>query len=327
MRASRSVPSLAVAGLLIAMTACDTGGPSFDVRFPFLTLQDVGTTGEPVACDFMGGPGSAIVAAGSHIYFIDHQMGYVLCDIDTGYPLTDICSTAEGGYAAAVYNQLLIYVSNETYIEHDPILLPASGLFVVAQPGGNVLWVVCSDGSVQTISTVPPWQVSDSHSTAVAQPSAVAVDLVSDGSLLYVADAADNTVKTLRTSDFSVLAEEEIPGGASDLCSDPLGGVWVATHSDGPPYELWHLDSGTGLHDGTIAVQADPISVAVTPDGEYFFVGTSGQTLVVDAGGVVQASDNGSYAPAADIAISGDGDRSVICQGGGQMKVWMLEKP
>jgi DNA-binding beta-propeller fold protein YncE len=324
MRASRSIPALAVVGLLIAMTACDTGGPSFDVRFPFVTLQDVGTTGVPVACDFTGGSGSAIVAAGNHIYFIDHQMGYVLADIDTGYPLTDICSTAEGGYAAAVYNQLLIYVSNETYLEHDPILLPASGLFVVAEPEGNVLWVVCSDGSVQTISTVT-WQVSDSHSTSVSQPSAVAADI--NLSQLYVADAADNTIKTISTSDFSVLAEEDIPGGVSDLCSDPLGGVWVATHSDGAPYELWHLDSGTGLHDGTIAVQADPLSIAVTPDGEYFFVGTSGQTLVVDASGVVQASDNGYYAPAVDIAISGDGDRSVICRGDSFQQVWMLERP
>lgn len=324
MKASRAIPALA-AGLLTVIAACDTGGPSFDVRFPFLTLQDVGTTGEPVACDFTGGSGSAIVAAGSHIYFIDHQMGYVLADIDTGYPLTDICSTAEGGYAAAVSGQLLIYVSNETYLEHEPVSLDGHyGLYVVAEPEGNVLWVVCYDGSVQTISTVT-WQVSDSHYTSVTQPSAVAADV--EGSRLYVADAADNTIKTLSTSDFSVLAEEDVPGGASDLCSDPLGGAWVATHSDGAPYELWHLDSGTGLHDGTIVVQADPLSVAVTPDGGYFFAGTSGQTLVVDASGVVQASDDGYYAPAVDIAISGDGDRSVICRGDNFQQVWMLEKP
>jgi DNA-binding beta-propeller fold protein YncE len=318
-------PTVAVAGILL-VAACDTGGPSFDVPFPFDYLQDVDTDTsgfDAVACDFMSPSGSAIAAAGSCIFFMDHEMGYVLALIDTGYPIDDICATAEGGFAAAVSGHLLIYVSDGTYAEHDPVLLPEYGFFVVAKPEGNVLWVVCSDGSVQTVSTVT-WQVSSSHATAVSEPVAAAADV--NGSRLYVADAADGTVKTLSTSDFSLVATESLDGGAAaDLCASPLGGVWVARHSEGAPYQLWHLDSGTGLHDQTVPVQYDPVSVAVTPGGSYFFVGHQAQTIVYDDAGNIEASDNGSYSPAADMAISGDGDRSVVCQTG-QARIWMLQK-
>lgn len=321
------LPGSVLVAAILAATACDTGGPSFDVPFPFAFLQDIDTDslgGSPVACDFTSGSGSAIAAAGTHICFIDHTMGYVLADIDTGYPLTDVCATAEGGYAAAVYGQLLIYVSNETYAEHEPVLLPEYGLFVVAQPEGNALWVVCEDGSVQTISTIT-WQVSSSHPTLVSEPVAVAADV--DGSRIYVADAADSTVKTLSTSDFGLLAEQGMDGGtAVDLCASPQGGVWVARHSEGVPYQLWHLEGGTGLHDDTVQLQDDPVSVAVTPGGAYFFVGHQTQTLVYSEDGSVEASDNGNFSPAVDMAISGDGDRAMVCRGNGYNQIWMLQK-
>jgi DNA-binding beta-propeller fold protein YncE len=314
-----SAAALAFSGL-----SCDTGGPSFDAPFPFLYLQDIGVAGEPAACDFMSSSGTAVVAAGTHMYFIDHDMGYVLADIDAGYPLTDLCATAEGGYAAAVYGNLLIYVSDGTYLEHEPVLLPAYGLYVAAQPSGNALWVACSDGSIQTVSTLT-WDVSSSHATSVGSPSGIAAN--TDGSRIFVADASDSTVKTLSTADFSLLAEEDIPGGAADLCSAPQGGAWVACSSGDAPHELWHLDAGTGLHDGTIPLPGDAISVAVTPDNAWFFAGLELQTVVVDGAGTVEASDNGNEAPAVDIAISGDGDRAVVCQGAGSYRVWMLQKP
>jgi|GEM_PF-449718 len=325
MRRTRLFAASGLLLLLLALAACGTTGPSFDTAFPFMYLQDIDTAAEPVACDFMGSSGCAIVAAGTHIYFIDHDQGYVLADVatETGNPLTDVCSTSEGGFAVGVAGQVLVYVSNDTYQLHDQISLGRTGLFLAAKPSGTVMWVVCGDGSVVTVSTVT-WNISNVAQTAVVSPAGAAVD--ASGSRLFVADASDSTVKMLSTAGFSLLAQEDIPGGAADLCPDPAGGVWVACGSGQSPFELWHLDSGTGLHDGTVPLPGDPRCVAVTPDGAYFFTGLPQETLVLDPDGTVEASDDGNFSPASDMAICGDGQRTVVCRGGGYHQVFMLER-
>jgi len=108
----------------------------------------------------------------------------------------------------------------------------------------------------------------------------------------------------------------------ADLCSSPGSGVYAAPAS---MYQIWHVDQGTGLHDSSIALPCMPECIAVTPDGQYFYAAATGHgVLVVDGSGEVQAS-NDSYGVPVDMAVSGDGQRAVICCPG-LMKAFMLSR-
>ncbi len=293
--------------LLLMAAACDPAGPSGFVDFPFFYLQDVDCPGAPVACTFLDDAGDVIAVAGSHLFFLDYAMGYVKADVDIGYPLSCCAASSEGGYAMAASGQLLFRVSDGTYLEHDPVLLPAQAEFILTKPAGTVAYVVCSDGSVATVSTVT-WTVTGHGSTAVSSPSAAAI--TADGSRIFIGDDADDTVKMIDPATLGLLAAEDVPGGAADICPSPSSGVWLAPAE---VYQAWHIDQGTGLHDASTGLPGLPVSLCPTPDGKYIFAGCTGQGLVVvDMNGQVQAGTE-SYGVPSDIAVSGDGQRSAIC--------------
>lgn len=299
--------SLAAAAALLA-TGCGPAGPSFTVDFPFFYLQDVDCEYTPTACTFMSDGGDGLACAGSDLYFLDHSQGYVLAKVGLGAPLSCCTASSEGGYAAAASGLQLFYVSDETYLEHDPILLSAPASFLLTKPYGTVIYVVCADGSISTVSTIGAWSEISNGPTGVEQPSAAAI--TADGSLIFVADAADSTIKALDPSGFGTIAEAFVGCPVADMCASPAGGAFAAP-SDLP--EIWHLDQSTGLHDFSVGLPSTPECVAVTPDAQYLFAGCTGNGIVVvDMDGAIQAQNTG-YGQPSDIAVSGDGQRALYC--------------
>ncbi len=299
--------SLATVALLLAQ-GCGTTGPSFTVEFPFFYLQDVDCENAPTVCAFMSDGGDGLACAGSDLYFLDHGQGYVRAKVDLGAPLSCCTASSEGGYAAAASGLQLFYVSDETYAEHDPVLLPAPASFLLTKPYGTVIHVICADGSISTVSTVGTWSHVSNVPTGVGQPSAAAI--TADGSMIFVADAADSTIKALDPSGFGTLAEAYVGCPVADMCTSPAGGAFAAPSDLS---EVWHLDQSTGLHDFSVSLPGTPGCVAVTPDAQYIFAGCTGQGIVVvDMQGEIQAQ-NESYGQPSDIAVSGDGQRALYC--------------
>lgn len=305
---------------VLFLIGCDSTGPSFSTDYPIFYLQNIDTSGTPVACDFFGNNGDGLAGSGTHLYFIDRDMGYVLADIDLGQPINDVTTTAEGGYGVAVCGTLLYYVSNEAYHLYEAILLPVNGLFVVTKPQSNTLYVIGSDGTIAEVETVS-WTVSATHTTGLTSPTAAAIS--ADGQALFVADAADNTVKKLSTSSFEVQAECPVEGGTADLYAGSGSSIWAAPAQRS---ELWTINVGTGLHDGTYDLVSYPVSVAVMSNGLYVFAGCPGYgTIVIDT----QTGDTertvSDYGTPDDIAILGSGDRSLLCVGE-RFEVYILQK-
>lgn len=293
---------------VMMMSGCGTTGPSFDVDFPFFFLQDVDCTAAPVACTFIEDDGDGLACAGSVLYFLDGGQGYVAAAVDLGAPLTCCTASSEGGYAAAASGQQFFWVSNGTYAEHDPVLLSAPAAFMLTKPYGTVIYVVCTDGSVSTVSTVGDWYEISNTDTAVEQPSAAA--LTADGTALFVADAADSSIKVLNPSGFGLLSEQQMPCLVSDMCPSPAGGVFAAPSE---LYEAWHFDQSTGLHDFSVPLPGLPECLSATPDAGYLFAGCQGHGIVVvDMSGVVEAQTE-SWGLPSDIAVSGDGQRALYC--------------
>ena len=304
----RHILFLTAAAVVLLAQGCGTTGPSFTVDFPFFYLQDVDCEDAPTACTFISSGGDGLACAGSDLYFLDHGQGYVLAKVDLGAPLSCCAASSEGGYAAAASGQQFFYVSDETYLEHDPVLLSAPASFMLTKPYGTVIYVVCADGSVSTVSTVGTWYETSNDPTGVEQPSAAAI--TADGSMIFVADAADSTIKALDPDGFGTLAEAYVGSPVADMCPSPAGGVFAAP-SD--LYEVWHLDQSTGLHDFSVSLPGTPECVAVTPDAQYVFAGCTGQGIVVvGMQGEIQAQ-NESYGQPSDIAVSGDGQRALYC--------------
>lgn len=299
--------SLAAAAVMLA-SGCGPTGPSFTVDFPFFYLQDVDCEDAPTACTFMTDAGDGLACAGSDLYFLDHGQGYVRAKVDLGVPLSCCTASSEGGYAAAASGLQLFYVSDETYVEHDPVLLSAPASFLLTKPYGTVIYVVCADGSISTVSTLDTWSEISSDPTGVGLPSAATI--TSDGSTIFVADAADSTIKALDPSGFGTLAEAYVGCPVADMCASPAGGVFAAPSDLS---EVWHLDQSTGLHDFSVSLPGTPECVAVTPDVRYIFAGCTGHGIVVvDMEGGIQAQ-NESYGQPSDIAVSGDGQRALYC--------------
>jgi DNA-binding beta-propeller fold protein YncE len=305
---------------VLVLIGCDSTGPSFSTDYPIFYLQNISTSGTPVACAFFGNAGDGLAGSGSHLYFIDRDAGYVRADIDLGQPINDVTTTAEGGYAVAVCGGLLYYVSNETYVVHNAVVLPVEGVFIVTKPQSNILYVIGSDGTVAEIETVL-WTVSATHTTGISSPSAAAIS--ADGQALFVADAVDSTIKKLSTSSFEILAECLVEGGTADLYAGSGSVIWAAPAQKS---ELWTINIGTGLHDGTYLLPSYPLSVAVMSNGLYVFAGCPGYgTIVIDT----QTGDTertvADYGTPDDIAILGTGDRSILCVAE-RFEVYVLQK-
>lgn len=319
MRLSSARGAAFAASALALLAGCDPSGPEFGVDFPFFYLQDIDTDAPSPACGFLGPYGDGLACSGQRLLFIDGENGYVKAYPDLGYPLDRCASTPEGGYGMAVSGQLLFYVSNDTYLEHDPVLLPANGLFVVPKPSSTAVWVVCSGGIVATVST-STWTVVSSTDTPVEEPAAAAV--TDDGASLFIADASDGTVRKFNSATMELQATEEIDGGATDLCASPASGVYA---SPGGLSEIWHLDGGTGLHDFSVAIPGPAECIAVTPDNAHLYAGGDGYGLVVvDGEGSLEAQTT-SYGTPSDIAVREDGNRALICAPS-LLKVFILSR-
>ena len=299
--------SCAVATALL-MSGCGSTGAPVSIDFPFFFLQDVDCNEVPDACTFLDDAGSAIACVGSSLYFLDYSQGYVLNCVDLGAHLSCCAASSEGGYAAAASGVQLFYVSEGTYVVHAPVLLSAPAKFMLTKPYGTVIYVVCSDGSISTVSTVGNWYEISNTDTSVDSPGAAAID--EDGSALYVFDSADSTVKKLSTSGFGLLAGQEVQCPVADICTAPGGGVFVAPSE---LYEAWHISRSSGLRDYSVPLPGRPERLAATSDGAYLYVVLAGAGIaVVDMDGEVEAQ-TGSYGQPSDVAVSGSGQRALFC--------------
>ncbi|MBN1433320.1 hypothetical protein JW921_01080 [Candidatus Fermentibacterales bacterium] len=313
---------LPLAAALLALASCGPTGPDFSVGFPVFSLQDIdcSSMGAPVSCCFIGSSQDGVFCAGSFLCFVDHDMGFLLDTLSLGYPLNDVGSTADGGYAMAVSDAMLHYVSNDTYYGHDPIPLgqTSPARFLLPRPQGGVAWVVHEDGTVTVVNTLS-WTVSGSFSTDVG--SATAAALSPDGSAVFVADQSDATVKKLETSGFTTVTECGTSGTVHDMETGP-DAVYAAV---GCGSEIWLIDLGTGQHYETVPLPATATSVEVTPDGKYVYAGCPGQGIVVVSRdeGSVEATIEGIDVPE-DIRVSPDGHRALVCVGS-TMDVFVLE--
>lgn len=307
MKPSGAAGAAIAAAALALLAGCDPSGPQFGADFPFFYLQDIDTDAPSPACGFLGPYGDGLACPGQRLLFIDGENGYVKACPDLGYPLDHCASTPEGGYGMAVSGELLMYVSNDTYLEHDPVLLPENGLFIVPKPSSTIAWVVCSGGVVATVST-STWTVASVTDTPVEEPAAAAV--TRDGASLFIADAADGTVRKFNSSTMELQATEEVDGGATDLSTSPSSGVYA---SPAGLSEIWHLDEGTGLHDFSIAIPGPAECIAATPDDAHLYAGGEGYGLVVvDRNGSLEAQTT-SYGTPSDVVVREDGNRALVC--------------
>lgn len=292
----------------LLLSGCEGTDVPASIDFPFFFLQDVDCAEAPDACVFLDDAGSAIACAGSTLYFLDYSQGYVLNSVDLGDHLSCCAASSEGGYATAASGVQLFYISEGTYAEHDPVLLSAPAAFMLTKPYGTVIYVVCTDGSVSTVSTVGDWYEISNTDTSVDSPGAAAID--EDGSALFVFDSADSTVKKISTSGFGLLAEQEVQCPVADICTAPGGGVFAAPSE---LYEAWHISRSSGLHDYSVPLSGRPERLAATSDGAYLYVVLAGAGIaVVDMDGEVEAQ-TGSYGQPSDVAVSGSGQRALFC--------------
>lgn len=309
---STAFRSAALFLLLLVPEACGPTGPNLDVDFPVFALQDIDCSamGGPTACDFIGSAQDGIFIAGSHLCFVDHDMGYVLAAVDVGYPLNDVAATADGGYAIAVSDALFHYVSNDTYAGHEPLALGVSSpaVFLLARPQGGSAYVIHQDGSVTVINTLS-WTVSENHPTDVVSPEAAAIS--SDGTAVFVADASDGTIKKLETTSFGTVSECGTGGSVFDMEPGPDDRIYAAV---GCANEVWIIDVGTGQHYDTVNLPGTAVSAEVTPDGLYVFAGCPGYGMVVvdTADGSVEATI-ADYGVPDDMGISPNGHRALLC--------------
>ncbi len=300
----------AVAVVISSGTGCGITNPDMTADFPFYFLQDISVSGIPMHCCYLNDGKDGVVAVDS-LYFVDYQNGYCLARVGLqGYSVEDVGATAEGGYALALCGNLLFYISNSTYIVHNPVALSSFGRFILTDPTGGS-WHLFSVGGNGTITTInsQSWDVTAVDSVSGLQDPAAAV-ITADGSAIFIADG--NSIKKISTGNLStVVTECTVPGGVNDLYAGPGNLVYAAPDSLS---EIWGIDTGTGQHYSTYPISSPAISVAVTPDNHYIFVGhkTSGISVINAENNDVEASSS-SYGTVYDIAVNGTGNRSLLC--------------
>ncbi|MCD6589105.1 MAG: hypothetical protein J7K88_11205 [Candidatus Fermentibacteraceae bacterium] len=293
--------------VIVLSAGCGTTGPSISSEFPAFILQAVDTGGPPTACDFLGGSGDGLAVAGTYMYFVDRDAGYVKAEVSLGAPLADVGSSPEGGYGLAVGGNILYVVSNEIYTLHQQVLLPEVGSFIVPRPSSTVVFVVCADGSVAKVETVD-WTVTKIGTTDSTDP--VAAVLGTSGDYLFIADS-NHKVYKVSTSDFSTVAEATVDGGVNGMCSTVLGEVFV---SPAGKSEVWAIDCGTGQHSRTFSVPYPSSALAVTSSGKYMYATVPGHGFAVvnTVDNTLEAVIDGFGDPV-DIAINNQTTRALIC--------------
>ena len=139
-------------------------------------------------------------------------------------------------------------------------------------------------------------------------PYAVAVNPA--GTFAYVANVGSNSVSVISTSTNTVVATILVPGGPMNMALSPSGNTaYVTTGSS-----VVVINTGTKAVAATIAV-SNPIGVAVTPNGAFVYVVSSGpgKVLVISTltNKVVATITVGTNVPIA-VAISPDGSHAYV---------------
>ncbi len=303
---------LAAAVMVLSETGCGITDPVISTDFPFYFLQDISVPTTPFHCCYLKEGGDGIASVDS-LYFVDYANGYCLARVYLeGYKVEDVGATSEGGYALALCGNLLFYVSNGTYIVHNPVALSSYGRFILTEPAGGS-WHLYSVGANGTITTInsQSWDVTAVDSVSGLHDP-VAAAITADGSAIFVADGYDNTIKKVSTADLStVIAECAVPGGVNDLYAGSGNLVYAAPDSLSA---IWGIDTGTGQRYATYPIYSPAIAVAVTPDGHYLFVAyeNSGVSVINTQNNDVEATTSG-HGTVYDIAINPSGNRSLLC--------------
>jgi YVTN family beta-propeller protein len=163
--------------------------------------------------------------------------------------------------------------------------------------------------------TVSVYRTNDNALLATIPVGAAAfdVDVTPDGQHVWVASFGGPIV-VIRTSDDAVVATIPNPGEASHVAVSPAGTRAYVAHSSAGRVRVFSTLTNTEL--ASVNVGSFPIGVAVTPDGQFIYVGNEGSDNV----SVIRAVDNtvvktisaGIGDGPTDIAISRDGARAYV---------------
>ncbi|UCG44036.1 MAG: YncE family protein [candidate division WOR-3 bacterium] len=190
-------------------------------------------------------------------------------------------------------------------------MLPA-GLFAVraqARDASDAL----SDWSPPCSVAVSPWpRFPDSVVASVrvgADP--VGIDVLPDGSLLYVACEDDSTVYVIDTRTFEATAVIQVSGWPAGVAALPNGDYVYVTNQDSSVYVIRTSDNSVV---DEIPVGSGPWDVAAHPSGEWVYVSNYDTSTV----SVIRTSDNAviatiqvGYGPMG-LAVSTDGQRVYV---------------
>ncbi len=293
--------------ILMFLAGCGGTGVSINSEFPAFYFQDITTGAIPTSCCFLGGNGDVLAGAGTSLYFVDSDDGYVRAEVSLGVPITDVEGSPEGGYGLALSGDILFVVSNDIYTVHSQIPLSHYGSFIIPRPYSTSIFVLCADGTLVKIETVG-WTITKSGQTDATDP--VAAVMGTSGDYIFAADS-DGTVYKISTSDFSTVAQTTVDGGVNGMCSTPLGEVFVSPEGES---QVWAIDCGTGQHSRSFDLPGEPTALACTGSGKYLYA-----TLPEQGFAVVNVADNtteaiiGSYGDPSDMAINTQTTRAALC--------------
>ncbi|MDP1165245.1 hypothetical protein, partial [Klebsiella pneumoniae] len=90
--------------------------------------------GTPAHCCFLEGQGDALASAGEELFFLDLDAGSVKGLAEFPSAVDHAASSPDGGYGLAITGDTLRVVSNQTYVEREPVALPGPGAFILPKP-------------------------------------------------------------------------------------------------------------------------------------------------------------------------------------------------
>jgi YVTN family beta-propeller protein len=170
-----------------------------------------------------------------------------------------------------------------------------------------------SDWSPPCSAAISPWpRFPDSVVASVrVGEDPVGIDVLPDGSLLYVACEEDSTVHAIDTRTFEVVAVIPISGQPAGVAAVPTGEYVYVTNQDTSVYVIRTLDNSVV---DEIPVGWGPWGVAAHPSGEWVYVTNSGDNTV----SVIRTSDNSVVSTMAvgeepmGLAVSQDGQNVYV---------------
>lgn len=293
-----------LAGALL-LAGCVTESGPYQPGFPLYLLGSVDVPGGEIHCAFLGGSGDGVAGAAGNLYFIDYAQGYLRAEVPVGGPISDVASTADGGYAAAAASDSLHYVSDQTYLAHDP--LPVGGTAAFLFSTWSTMYVLRTDGKVLSVDvTTSPWSVGGEQETGVAGVKAAAFD--PDHSSLFV--ASSSTLYKLSVPSFEVLAQNDISLEAIDLCAPGNDRVYLMPEGSN---RIWEMSAGTCAKLSELPLPGVGTSLGAMPSGSHVYAGCEGRGLLVleSSTGTVVGQYGGISAPG-DVSVSTDGARALI---------------